>query len=70
MATVIPDLSKNEIIALHGSEAEARVYEAIESSLPGHVTVLYSVPWVDAGNGGAAHDGETDFAILDPTAVS
>ena len=67
MARIIPEFTKAQIVAEHGSEAEANVYAALRDSLPGHVTVLYSVPWVDSTSKNLTRDGEADFVVIDPT---
>lgn len=66
MARIIPDLTYDEIIQLHGSSAEARLYAALRDHLPGSITVLYSVPWVEPRRGLPPQNGEADFVILDP----
>jgi hypothetical protein len=66
MATMIPDLTDEQIKSEHNSQAEARVYAAFRDQLPKDVTVLYSVPWIDDGYNGNVRDGETDFVIIDP----
>lgn len=65
MARMIPELTREQIIAEHESEAEARVYAALEDQLDDDVTVLYSVPWIDTSSR-RTRDGEADFVILDP----
>ena len=67
MARIIPDLTKQEIIAQHDSEAESRVYAALRDELPQEITVLYSVPWIESSPGGTTRDGETDFVVIDPS---
>ena len=63
---MIPDLTEEQIIAEHDSEAEARVYAALHEGLPADLTVLYSVPWIDT-SGKSARDGEADFVVIDPS---
>ena len=67
MARIIPDLTKQEIIAQHDSEAEARVYAALRDELAQEITVLYSVPWIESSSRGTTRDGETDFVVIDPS---
>lgn len=40
MARIIPEMTKAQIVAEHGSEAAAKVYAALRDALPGHVTML------------------------------
>jgi hypothetical protein len=67
MATMIPDLTDEQITSEHNSQAEALVYAALRDQLSHSVTVLYSVPWIDEGHNGNVRDGETDFVIIDPS---
>ncbi|SVD40574.1 uncharacterized protein METZ01_LOCUS393428, partial [marine metagenome] len=66
MARMIPDLSDEQILAAHDSEAEARVYRSLRDQLADEVTVLYSVPWIETSKSGST-DGETDFVVIDPS---
>jgi len=62
---MIPELTDEQILAAHNSEAEARVYRGLRDQLSDDVTVLYSVPWIESSRDGNS-DGETDFVIVDP----
>ena len=43
MARMIPELTDEQILAAHDSEAEARVYRSLRDQLSDEVTVKYSV---------------------------
>ena len=66
MAKMIPELTDEQILAAHDSEAEVRVYRSLRDQLSDEVTVLYSVPWIETSKSGST-DGETDFVVLDPS---
>ena len=66
MARMIPELTDEEILTAHDSEAEARVYRLLRDQLSDEVTVLYSVPWIETSKSGST-DGETDFVVIDPS---
>ncbi|MDA0350419.1 MAG: ATP-dependent helicase [Verrucomicrobia bacterium] len=66
MARMIPELTDEQILAAHDSEAEARVYRSLRDQLSEDVTVLYSVPWIETSKSGST-DGETDFVVIDPS---
>ena len=63
---MIPELTDEQILAAHNSEAEVRVYRALRDHLSDDVTVLYSVPWIETTKSGST-DGETDFIVIDPS---
>jgi hypothetical protein len=63
---MIPELTDEEILTAHDSEAEARVYRLLRDQLSDEVTVLYSVPWIEISKSGST-DGETDFVVIDPS---
>lgn len=66
MAKMIPELTDEQILAAHDSEAEARVFRSLRDQLSDDVTVLYSVPWIETFKSGST-DGETDFIVIDPS---
>ena len=66
MAKMIPELTDEQILMAHDSEAEARVYRSLRDQLSDDVTVLYSVPWIETSKSGST-DGETDFIVIDPS---
>jgi Nuclease-related domain/AAA domain/UvrD-like helicase C-terminal domain len=48
------------------SEAEVKVYAALERALPADWTVLHHVQWLQKRPGRDTPDGETDFVIVHP----
>lgn len=66
MATMIPTLTTQEILDLHGSQAEADLYQLLEEQLPPKFTALYSVNWIDGSGNGRPREGEADFIVLHP----
>jgi hypothetical protein len=68
MARMIPELTDEQIFMAHDSEAERRVYRSLRDQLSDDVTVLYSVPWIEASKS-VSTDGETDFVVIDPSST-
>jgi len=66
MATMIPDMTVEEVEREHGSHAEAQVYAAARDQLGTDYTVLYSVAWIEKNRTGGPEEGEADFVILHP----
>lgn len=67
MARIYPQLPPADLRRLP-SRAEARLYEAFRDQLDDRYIVLYSVPFVRPGAGGAHRDGEADFVVFDERA--
>jgi hypothetical protein len=64
MAKMVPSMSRSEIVELHGSEAEADVYEALSKKLSDDYTVFYSVCWMTKRGSSAPSNGEADFVLV------
>lgn len=65
MATVLPELTESQLVALR-SQAEAKVYRSLRDKLPADYLVLFQVGWILRQEDEQAKDGECDFVICHP----
>lgn len=65
MATILPELTEAQLAQLP-SQAEAKVYRALQDGLPRDFVVFFQVGWILRREHEQARDGETDFIICHP----